>query len=144
MDDRHWRTFNRAEHVAEFVGEAADAARLILEARLASLLRDTHVPEIPYKNLAVSCSYDETLPAQRHRVNLQDEACFQLAQTIRVDYKIQTHSFRLGERARARRSSRIPQFDARIPTARDDDVDVGTVLDTSDGFLVRTNFSLWV
>lgn len=53
-----------------FVGEGSDAAGLILETGLSSLLYVAHVPQIPDQNSSPSRANNQPVSGHRERVNL--------------------------------------------------------------------------
>ena len=54
-------TFDGAEDVALLVGEAADAARLVLEVGLPSLLNVAHVAQVPHQDTAACCAHHQAI-----------------------------------------------------------------------------------
>uniref|UniRef100_A0A6B0V255 Putative secreted protein n=1 Tax=Ixodes ricinus TaxID=34613 RepID=A0A6B0V255_IXORI len=113
-------TFNGAEHKALLVGETANAARLVLEVRVPPLLDVAHVAQVPDENLAQGRAHHQLVTAHRHGV----------------------HPFSLVEGAGVGRGAGIPQLDRGVPTARDDHIDVGTVLDAAHGGCVLPHHRL--
>ena len=101
---------DRAEHVAELVGETADAARLVLERRLLLLQRLRHVAQVPDVHLPPRSAHHQPVAARAERV----------------------HAVGLGVHARAARLARVPQLDVVVPSAGDDDAGLCGVLDAAD------------
>lgn len=53
-----------------FVGEGSNAASLILETGLSSLLNVAHVPQIPHKDSSSSCANDQPISSHREGIHL--------------------------------------------------------------------------
>ena len=102
--------FNRAEHVAQLVGEAADAARLVLERRLLLLKRLRHVTQVPDMHLPAGGAHNQPVATR--------------AQSV--------YTVRLGVHAGAARLPGVPQFDVVVPATGDDDASFCGVLDAAD------------
>lgn len=113
-------TLDGAEHKALLVGEAADAARLVLEVGLAALLHVAHVAQVPHEHFPLSRAHDKLVATHRHGV----------------------HLFRLGKRPSTSGRPRIPQLHSAVPASSDDHIGLGAVLHTPHGVIVRANNGL--